>query len=358
MKAVIRRGASLVLDEIPDPVPGTGQVLVETRSCGICGSDLHALHHADLMTDYARRTGSGMNFDSTQDVVFGHEFSAEILDYGPGTQAALPVGTNVCAMPVVTGSVGAETVGYSNNFPGGFGQRMVLQSDLLLEIPNGLSTEYAALTEPMAVGAHAVVKAQMTNDDVALVVGCGPVGLAVIAALKAAGFGPVMAADFSPARRRLAERMGADVLIDPAQRSPYDSWEQMDVPTSGQARTVLEEAGRVAKNAVIFECVGVPGVINQIIEGAPTGTRIIVVGVCMEADQFEPYIAVVKELDFRFVVAYSGDEFAHSLRQIAEGEIDVSPLITGKVRLDGVADAFEDLASPEKHAKILVQPNG
>ncbi len=358
MKAVVRRGSSLVVDNLADPEPGPGQVLVKTLSCGICGSDLHALHHAELMADYAVRTGTGISFDPSRDVVFGHEFSAEILDYGPDTNGALPVGTNVCAMPVGTGPNGPETIGYSNLFPGGFGERMVLQSDLLLQIPNGLSVEHAALTEPMAVGAHAVAKAQLTKDDVALVIGCGPVGLAVIAALKSKGFGPVMAADFSAGRRRLAEAMGADVLIDPAEKSPYGSWEEMDVPSNGQARAVMEEAGRSAKSAVIFECVGVPGVINQIIEGAPAGSRVIVVGVCMETDRFEPYLAVIKEIDFRFVVAYTGEEFERTLRQIAEGEIDVRPLITGSVGLDGVAGAFDDLASPDKHAKILVKPNG
>ena len=107
---------------------------------------------------------------------------------------------------------------------------------------------------------------------------------------------------------------------------------------------------------MIFECVGVPGVIQQIIDGAPAGARIVVVGVCMETDRFEPFFGIVKQLNLQFVLAYTPEEFAASLHHIAEGKVDVTPLITGTVGLDGVKGAFAALASPETHAKILVDP--
>ena len=110
--------------------------------------------------------------------------------------------------------------------------------------------------------------------------------------------------------------------------------------------------------AVIFECVGVPGVIQQIIDGAPAGARIVVVGVCMETDRFEPFFGIMKQINLQFVLAYTGEEFAASLRNIAEGRVDVTPLITGHVGLEGVRGAFAELASPEQHAKIVVQPWG
>ena len=105
-------------------------------------------------------------------------------------------------MPVLIRASGIETVGYSNENPGGYGEFMRLTERLLLEVPNGLSTERAALTEPLAVGYHAVARRRgWRSDDAPLVIGCGPVGLAVIAALKLKGVHPIVAADFSPRRR-------------------------------------------------------------------------------------------------------------------------------------------------------------
>ena len=107
---------------------------------------------------------------------------------------------------------------------------------------------------------------------------------------------------------------------------------------------------------MIFECVGVPGMLQQILKGAPAGARVVVVGVCMEDDRIKPMLAIVKELQLQFVLGYTPEEFAESLAAIADGKIDVAPLITGRVGLDGVAGAFEALANPEAHAKILVEP--
>jgi threonine dehydrogenase-like Zn-dependent dehydrogenase len=356
MRAAIARNAGIVVDEMASPVPDAGQVLVKSLSCGICGSDLHALKHSRQLQELANQGAGLFKADFDADVVFGHEFCAEILEHGPETGGALKAGDRVVALPTVTGSAYVETVGYSNRVPGGFAQQMVLNENFLLPVPNGLSTERAALTEPMAVGAHAVIKAGLTPQHVCMVIGCGPVGLAVIAALKAAGQGPVVAADFSPARRKLAEVMGADKVVDPADGSPHQSWGAFEVALNRGQKLKMAGEGRPGRPVAIFECVGIPGVIQSIIEGAPIDTRIVVVGVCMEADQFEPTRAIIKEIDMRFVLGYQFDEFAATLHRIAEGEIDVDPLITGRVGLDGVAQAFEDLSNPEWHAKILVDP--
>jgi threonine dehydrogenase-like Zn-dependent dehydrogenase len=97
-------------------------------------------------------------------------------------------------------------------------------------VPDPSPAEHAARTEPVAVGWHAVQYARLTSDDVPLVIGCGPVGLAVICGLKILGAHPIIAANFSPARRALAERMGADIVIDPATASPYQSWTEAATP--------------------------------------------------------------------------------------------------------------------------------
>jgi threonine dehydrogenase-like Zn-dependent dehydrogenase len=89
---------------------------------------------------------------------------------------------------------------------------------------------------------------------------------------------------------------------------------------------------------------------------APRGTRIIVVGVCMEHDTIQPMLGISKELGIQFVLGYTPDEFAATLGHVAKGAIPTAPLITGTVGVEGVAPAFEELGSPERHAKILVEP--
>ena len=216
MRAAVMRDRALVVADVRTPEPGAGEVLVRTLVCGICGSDLHALKHADKFVENSRRAGNPRVMDLGRDVIMGHEFCAEIVEHGPKTTGALKVGTRVCSRPVLMRAAGPQSIGYSNDNPGGYGEYMRLSEVLLLEVPNGLSTEHAALTEPMAVGVHAVAKARLEPDDAPLVIGCGPVGLAVIAALRLRGVRPIVAADFSSRRRELAIALGADGDLQPA----------------------------------------------------------------------------------------------------------------------------------------------
>jgi threonine dehydrogenase-like Zn-dependent dehydrogenase len=358
MRAAILRRGDIVVDQMPDPVPAEGQVLVRTLCCGICGSDLHAAKHMRQFVDLARRASGRWNMDPDRDVVFGHEFCCEIVEHGPGTTQSLKPGSLVVSVPMTLAGTTVQGIGYSNDIAGGFAQFMPLAERMVLPVPNGLPAAHAALTEPIAVGWHAVQMARLTPQDVPLVIGCGPVGLAVIAALKIEDIHPIIAADFSPARRALALRMGADVVIDPAAQSPYASWQQAATPDGydGSRYAQLFDIGPKLRPAVMFECVGVPGVIQQIMDGAPPAARVVVVGVCMETDRIEPFFGIVKQLNLQFVLGYTAEEFAASLRHIAEGRVDVAPLITGTVGLDGVKEAFADLAHPERHAKILVDP--
>jgi threonine dehydrogenase-like Zn-dependent dehydrogenase len=352
------RNRQLVVADIPRPEPGPGEVLVKTLACGICGSDLHALRHADRFVEASRRAGSVFTMDLSRDVVMGHEFCAEVVDHGPGTTRALRAGTRVCSRPSLIRPDGPRTVGYSNDTPGGYAEYMRLTEALLLPVPDGLPTEQAALTEPMAVGLHAVAKARLEPDDAPLVIGCGPVGLAVVAALRLHGARPIVAADFSPRRRELAVAMGADVVVDPAADTPWQSWRETAAWRDPRRAPALPPwiAGPALRPALVFECVGVPGVLDQIMAPAPRHTRIVVVGVCMEPDTIYPMLGISKELNLQFVLGYTPDEFAATLGHIAEGRIPTTPLITGRVGVEGVAGAFAALASPERHAKILVEP--
>ena len=336
--AVLREGRMVYRDDVPDPIPGPGQVLVGVRSCGICGSDLHFARYGDqvlsLSDEMASSLGGGTgNVDLSHDIFMGHEFSAEVLEAGPDTET-LPAGTLVTSIPVLISGKHVEPIVYSNKTLGGYAERMLLSAPLLLPIPNGLDHRHAALTEPMAVGLHAVNKSGIQPGETALVVGCGPIGIAVIAALRTRGVESIVAADFSPKRRELATAMGAHQTLDPAQGSPFDT----------------------VTPAVVFEAVGVPGIIDDLMRRARHGTRLVVVGVCMQPDTMHPFFAIAKEINVQFVLAYDPQEFAESLQAIAEGEIDVSPVITGDVGLEDVGAAFDDLADPGRHCKILVTP--
>ncbi|MBV9353739.1 MAG: zinc-binding dehydrogenase [Mycobacterium sp.] len=332
--AVLRNGRMVLRDDVPDPVPGPGQVLVAVRSCGICGSDLHfAAHGAEVLALGGAGGFGDMGVNLNHDVFMGHEFSAEILEAGPDTDTH-PSGTLVTSIPVLLSDKGIEPIVFSNRTVGGYAERMLLSAPLLLPIPNGLDPKHAALTEPMAVGLHAVNKSNIQRGETALVLGCGPIGIAIVAALQARGVETIVAADFSSKRRELAATMGAHQTADPAQGSPFDA----------------------GAPAVVFEAVGVPGIIDDVLLRAKPGTRLIVAGVCMQPDTVHPFFAIAKEINVQFVLAYNPNEFAESLRAIAEGQVDVTPVITGEVGLDGVGAAFDDLADPERHCKILVKP--
>jgi len=119
---------------------------------------------------------------------------------------------------------------------------------------------------------------------------------------------------------------------------------------------LAEMLGPGIKSPVIFECVGMPGLLQDVIGGAPVGSRVVVVGVCMSSDQIEPAMGINKEIELRFVLGYTPLEFRDTLHMIADGKVSCAPLITGTVGLDGVSNAFDALGNPEKHAKILIDP--
>ncbi|MBS0254423.1 MAG: zinc-binding dehydrogenase [Proteobacteria bacterium] len=379
MRAVVCQNAELRVEVLPEPEPGAGHALIKVLRCGICGSDLHMRHHCDAMKAMNARLGYDRLPGAADPVVFGHEICGEVLDYGPGSQRRIKPGTRVVAPPAVRHGAEVDLAGLSPRTTGGYAERMLLDELMLMPVPNGLSADMAALAEPMAVAWHAVRRAEVKRKDVAVVIGCGPVGLGVIAVLKARGVGRVIAADFSPGRRALAKACGADVVIDPREHSPYASWEEYGWLTSFDralnmvvevreklgklplpwwaAWRLAEGLGAMPARPVVFECVGVPGVLGQIIAGAPLFSRIVVVGVCMQEDRIEPAIAIQKEVELRFVFGQTPLEYRDALHMIAEGKLNCAPMVTGVVGLDGVEGAFTALGDAEAHAKILIDPS-
>ena len=344
MRAAIARRGELIVDDLPDPTPGSGEALVAVKACGICGSDLHALHFADELVATVADTGAPMVFDPARDYVMGHEFCAEVLELGPDTAVApIGIGDLVTSLPLALTPTGVEPVGaYSNIYNGGYADLMRLTAAICLKVPNGLDHRRAALTEPMAVGRHAVARAAVTANEAAVVLGAGPVGLAVIAELRRVGVETIIASEFSPRRRSVALAMGATAAVDPRQEQPMDVWQRDD--------------GRRAP--VVFDAIGVPGSLNEVIRAAPAMGRVCVVGSCMQPDTIRPLQAQAKQLAIVFSFAYDPFEFGDTLRAIAEGEIDVSPMITGTCGIDGVPAAFDALGRPDEHVKILVEPGG
>jgi threonine dehydrogenase-like Zn-dependent dehydrogenase len=379
MRAVACHNAQLEVVERPEPVPARGQVRLTVLRTGICGSDLHARHGCDEWADLAQKLGYDRFARSHQEIIFGHEFCGEVAEHGPGCRRTSPTGTHVVALPLLRSSKGVETLGLSVHAPGAYAEQLLVEESLMMPVPNGLAPDVAALTEPMAVAWHALRRGEVGKRTTAIVIGCGPVGLAVILLLKAKGVRTVVASDYSPGRRALAAACGADVVVDPARDSPMQAVESAgqlsDMPSALElvvgtreklerlpvgwwhAWRLGEALGAGPKHPVIFECVGVPGVIESIIDDAPLQSRVVVVGVCVGSDQITPAMAINKELDLRFVLGYTPLEFRETLHMLADGKVDARPLVTGSVGLEGVDAAFSALGDPEAHAKILIDPS-
>jgi threonine dehydrogenase-like Zn-dependent dehydrogenase len=378
MKAVVCHQGGLFPEEVPDPVPGEGQVVLRVERCGICGSDLHARRQADQLAEVMVESGYSKFMRADQRIVFGHEFVGEIVDYGPRCQRRVPTGTPVVALPLLRNGGGVHPTGLSELAPGAYAEQVLVEESLMMAVPDGLAAERAALTEPMAVAFHAARRSGVSKRTPVVVIGCGPIGLAVISVLKARGVRSVIASDPSAKRRELAQACGADPVVDPGEASPYEMvnrrglirttpqgaelavgtmerLQRLPIPWPYIFRAV-DRLGLVPGGPVVFECVGTPGMIDGIIALAPFFSRVVVVGVCMGEDHVRPAMAINKEIDLRFVLGYLPLEFRDTLHLLADGKLDGGPLVTGTVGLDGVNAAFDALAVPDAHAKILIDP--
>src|SRR5690349_19970978 len=218
------------LDVVDDEMPkaGPGQLVIDVERCGICGTDLHARVHYDQLSDAAVAVGYESIMKPDDRIVFGHEIVGRVASYGPGTRAQWKPGTLVVGLPICKHGDTAHAVGFDTASPGAYAEQVVLQEAFTFAVPAGVPAEKAAFTEPMAVALHAVRRGSVGRGQTAVVVGCGPIGLAVILMLKASGVKKVIASDLSPTRRELAVRCGADVVVDPREQDPLTV-----VPTTG-----------------------------------------------------------------------------------------------------------------------------
>src|ERR1700743_2332731 len=328
MRAVSCLHGELSVVDLPSPRPAAGQLVLGVVGCGICGADLRAKDHADELADAMNAVGYEPSVTNDTPVVFGHEFCGQVAERGRGAAKQFKVGAPVVSFPMLRAHQGVHLTGLSPLAPGAYAEQVLAEAAMSFVVPNGLNSSIAALTEPMAGGLHAGHRSGISKRDVAVVIGCGPVGLAVICHLKAKGVQTIVASDFSPGRRALAQRCGAHLVVDPAQDSPYDyagtrrgvitampalaelgvsAMEKLrKLPGWQHAYRIADKLGAAApKRPVIFECVGVPGIVDSILVAAPFHSRVVVAGVCMGTDHFRPTVAIGKEIDLRFVFGYT-----------------------------------------------------
>jgi threonine dehydrogenase-like Zn-dependent dehydrogenase len=341
MKAAYIQNGEVLVGEMPDPVPGQGQALVRTHSCGMCASEQHFIHSGKNVIELSRKHGgpyAGLDFERA--FVPGHEYVGEVIDYGPGSKRTVRTGHRVTSVPVMRLAGGHSVIGFSHECPGGWGELMLLDENALMEIPAGLEDDMAAMTEPLAVGLEHARRGRPTAADTALVIGCGAIGLGVVAGLKLMGIGPIIAADFHAARRAAAIGMGAHIAVDPRELSPYGP-----IPDLGNRRANL-----------VYECVGLPGLLQQIVTAVAFEARIVMGGYCMEADWFYVFAAQNKRLTVHFAAGEEQQDMELALRAIADGNIDIRPWLSDRIGLGAVAQAVDQMSGPLAPIRNIIDP--
>jgi 2-desacetyl-2-hydroxyethyl bacteriochlorophyllide A dehydrogenase len=324
--AVLNEEHTFVVSDVPDPVPGEGELVLRVRSCGICGSDLK------------------MHQMMPAGVVLGHEFCGEVVAVGrdAGTWrdgqavAALPLtACGRCRWCLADEPAHCERIDFVGvgGTPGGFAEYVRVAAASAVPLADVVG-DHGALVEPLAVGLHAVVAGDLRPGDRVLVLGGGNVGAAVSVWARRLGAAEVVVSDPSPTRRDAAALFGATGVHDPAEGRPPAGFD------------------------VVFECVGLPGMVQAAVDAVGPLGRVVIAGVCMVPDQIVPLSAIMKEVQVRFAVYYRGSEFAAAASLLATGGIDADAFVSGSVALDGVAGAFDLLLSTSTERKILVRPHG
>lgn len=349
MRAIVLQGRSLTLRTVADPFPSAGQLLVRPIFTGICGSDLSTRKQMAALAE-------SLPEDQLPQIIPGHEFSAEIVGIAPGTQTRLKPGDIITGLPFTHTHEGPQTIGLSPGHGGGLAELSCIDAARSFRVPDGVPHDLAALAEPLAVGLHAANLASR-NRGPNVVIGCGPVGLAVILALKLQGRGPILAADFSEQRRSAAASLGADIVVDPASGSAFQHWDDLGLTPYPMSPLLEREFRGLPPGANIFECTGAQGMIDQIVKGAPPHSHIIIAGVCPHEEKLTPLDGIIRELTLEFSFAYRPEEFAAALAMIEAHPGKAAQLITSRQPLANTGAAFDSLAKNPSEIKILIDPN-
>lgn len=347
MRAVVLRDGELTVRETANPVPGQGDLLLQTLSTAICASDVHFMDHPELAIDDP--TGRSL-YDPDRDIVLGHEFVGEVIGHGPGCSDAFPIGARVTSMPIRLvdgGAGGLRIIGQHPEAQGSFGELLVVPEATARMIAGSVSSDAVAVVDAFAVGEFYVRASNLRPGEIPIVVGAGAIGLSAVAALSARGVDPIIVSDFSADRRELARSgFGAHVLVDPAQQSVFEVF-----------RKVRAER-HLAGSAVVFECVGAAGLIDKIVAEAEFSSRIYCAGGWYTGDTLDITTATRNGLTLQFGGGPLPQDWYGVLDAVVEGKLDPLPSVGKIIGLDEVPAALEAARRSEGPPRVVIHPNG
>ena len=339
MRAAIyqARGKPLAIETVPDPRPGSDQIIVEVAHAGICGSDLHVTEHGVIPTG----------------VILGHEFAGTIVELGSSVAADWKIGDRVTALPVqacrecdaCTAGLPAlcrtgRFTGMTLEYPGAYAQYVAARASMLQRLPAGVAFTDGAMVEPLAVAHHAIELAAIVQGESVLVIGAGPIGAGVTLFARLAGARHVMVSEPAVRRRDIATRLGATAVIDPT--------------TQDVAATCAAVCGGPPQ--VVIECVGNPGLLQQALELAGIRGRVVVAGVCFSEDKILPIVGLMKEVSVQFSQCYTERNFEAVISAVARGEARPAPMHSQTIGLRQLPAAFEALRTDPGDCKVLIDP--
>ena len=323
MRAAVMQGLHrpLAIENVPDPVPGEDDVVVKVGRCGICGSDLH------MTEDPAYGQGAGS--------ILGHEFAGEVVALGKGVEG-LKRGDLVSVIPLQscgtchacrTGAVQwCEQFGLQG---GGYAEYALTRPNQCVRLPASASLADGAIVEPLAVALHGVALSGMRIGDRVLVVGAGPIGLAVAFWARRLGAGRVVVQDIAEWQRNRALQMGAhDFVVDAAD------------PVGAAERALGGNAD------VVFECVGAPGLIAQCVEQVRNDGAIVLLGLCTKPDTFNSFAMLSKQVRLVTSAFFTRQEYEAALDALDRGAVEPRLLVTTSTKPPWSCTVFHTTASP------------
>jgi (R,R)-butanediol dehydrogenase/meso-butanediol dehydrogenase/diacetyl reductase len=332
MKAVTFQAlhAPLAFETLPDPTPDPGQVVVKVGRCGICGSDLHMTEDAA----YGCQHGD----------VLGHEFAGEVVGLGREVEG-LRTGDLVSVIPLM--SCGRcehclrGEVQWCDRFGlqgGGYAEFALTRPNQCIKLPADLSLADGAIIEPLAIALHGVNLSGIEAGDKALVLGAGPIGLAVAFWAKRLG-ATVAVQDIAEFQQQRALGMGADVfVVDP------------EDPVGSAERALGGKAD------VVFECVGLPGLIDQAVRQVKNRGTVLLLGLCTRPDPINSFAMLTKEVRLVTSAFFTVPEYRAALEALAQGAIEPRLLVTDTVSLAETPQVFESLKHRTSQCKVLIAP--
>ncbi len=343
--AVLTADRQATIEERPLPAIGPTDGVVKVDYCGICGSDLHAWQAAGAVYAY----GTLMGHEATGTV---EEVGADVTSLKAGDRVAIN-GFTPCGKCVacIKGQANAcvdnmlRTIGQTPKLNGAFADRIWLPDiDVTaVKMPDHLTSEFGAFTEPAATGVHAIRISHYKPGDTVAVLGAGPIGLLCVAALRVAGAGQIIVSQSPGPRADLALQFGANAVINPRDK---------EVSVGEQIRKITEDGADV-----VIECAGAPAALQQSIDMACPGGQVILVGVNERETPIIPTTLMFTEIELKGSLAWTHKDFKIAVDFMGSGEVDLAPLLSDVIALDDIqTQGFERLKADKSLIKLMVKP--